>query len=180
MRAVGSKFNSSIHLRLTVLASLLCLFLPLALLSCQSNNNQEERLRIYYTWRLSDFARQFVMDVEFVEIENEHTQFILTPTEYTYIVIDELNYAIRTLMEEGRMIYREGVGLVIPISATGDPEDVVFESLSYPLTMEDLCANRFIVQDLFGDMWIRPLRSNLGADLDRPDVIREYMQRQRG
>jgi len=120
------------------------------------------------------------MDVEFVEIENEHTQFILTPTEYTYIVIDELNYAIRTLMEEGRMIYREGVGLVIPISATGDPEDVVFESLSYPLTMEDLCANRFIVQDLFGDMWIRPLRSNLGADLDRPDVIREYMQRQRG
>jgi len=177
---MNNKNNSRILFRTIALTSLLCLLLPLSLLGCQNQAEREEVERVFYVWRLSDFTRQFAMDVEIIESESEETQFILTPTEYTYKVIDELNSAVRTLMNDGRMVYREGVGLVIPAEATGDPEDVIFENLKYPLTIHKVHHDRIAIQDLHEDMWIRPIIVNIGAELNRLNPVSDYMRRRWG
>ena len=61
-------------------------------------------------------------------------------TSDTLTVMDELNTVIKNYMEAGNMVQTEE-GLVIPTSYSNLPNDIVFQNLSYPITISDFNTN---------------------------------------
>jgi len=61
----------------------------------------------------------------------------IVPTEETFILIENINLAINSFLQKEWMIESEE-GIVFLSEFTGNPENSIFHSVSYPLSVEDI------------------------------------------
>jgi len=120
----------------------------------EQNATLREVEAVFGAWALADLTRQFGLSATIITDTQNNVNVVVRPTNQTYTIVNNLNQAVSTLMQEGRMTYVNGVGLVIPSSVTGDSSDVVFLNLQYPITINNVSTNSREVQRLFEDKWI--------------------------